>query len=171
MCTLRGINCTLFATSQTPFIHNACTDCVKLYISDQQAKAAWRALLVSWIIHNYHLAHSSIHFDYRHTGHNSLLSDTHSLKKTKRRRRKEKRETSCCENDPTVLLNLNLEREHKTLQEVSTSTKSKYTLVWCRAGVENNVIMAPMVFRETCEYEVWMKKIFKYLKKYDAFVL
>lgn len=42
---LRDINCTLFATSQTLFIYNTCTDCVKLYISDQQAKAAWRAPL------------------------------------------------------------------------------------------------------------------------------
>lgn len=25
------------------FIYNTCTDCLKLYITDQQAKAAWRA--------------------------------------------------------------------------------------------------------------------------------
>lgn len=38
-------------------------------------------LPVSWIIHNYHLAHSNIHFDYCHAGHDSPLTDTHRQEK------------------------------------------------------------------------------------------
>lgn len=34
---------TLIALSLPLFIYNTCTDCVKLYISDQQAKGAWLA--------------------------------------------------------------------------------------------------------------------------------
>lgn len=75
---------------------------LKLCINDQQAKAAWHAACK---LNNtqlaYHLAHSSIHFDYCHAGHDSSLTDTQRQEKKKRGKKvRLKRWTGCSQWTP-----------------------------------------------------------------------
>lgn len=135
---LRDINCTLFATSQTPFIYNTCTDCVKLYISDQQAKAAWRAPRK---LNNTQLPPGSLFYSLWLLSHGSrLATDWHSKVGGKK-----EAVTSCCEVDPAApSWTPILERTQSLMGGSSSSAEAKHTgerlcvfaRCWVRVEVE-----------------------------------
>lgn len=90
-------------------------------------------LPISWIIHNYHLAHSSIHFDYCHRGRDSPLIDTHTQGGKKE---KKKAATSCCDVDPAApKWTPILERTQSLMGRSSSSAEGEYTGVWWTIGV------------------------------------
>lgn len=121
---------------------------LKLYINDQQAKAAWHAACK---LNNtqlaYHLAHSSIHFDYCHAGHDSSLTDT---------QRQEKEEGKRCawKDGPAAPSEPQSQSEHEASQELRPSLQTGTTQM---SGERLCVSVALMRWNQSVKGEMYAK--------------